>query len=288
MTITTNRAEAVHKYFIETPKKPEIPDYSKHQRGMVLGGVLIAIGLILLLTGEPIAILLGVAGIYFGFRPLKKGFSEYSKTKKNYEKNYTNYKKEYDKAEPKPSDYQMDKWMDDDIEKIKEEALKRLDLKIDDLSAEILIIGGPATEIEEIKYKRGKDGLIRYSHFDIVILLLTEYHVAAYHCTYSREREKTLNYLTSEFPYKEITNLETQTQEYKLPANLFDDVDDDKEVPITSHEFTLATSGANIITVAYDFTPGKDFSAELKKIGEEQTIRALRKQLQNYKQKHER
>ena len=87
---------------------------------------------------------------------------------------------------------------------------------------------------------------------------------------------------TQEFPYREITNLGTQT--VKEEIKLFGDV-------VTSErglqEFTLATSGANVIKVAYAFARNTDSQGELLKIGEERTISAIRKKLQDYKQKYE-
>ncbi|NJL51838.1 MAG: hypothetical protein HC930_05695 [Hydrococcus sp. SU_1_0] len=82
MTFATDRATQVRKYFTKTPKKPEIPDYSKHKGRMGLGGGLMFVGLFLLFSGEAIPILLGIAAEYFGFKFLKNGFSKYSKVKK--------------------------------------------------------------------------------------------------------------------------------------------------------------------------------------------------------------
>ncbi len=53
-------------------------------------------------------------------------------------------------------------------------------------------------------------------------------------------------------------------------------------------EFTLETSGANIIRVAYQFARDADSKGELAKIDGESTITAIRKKLQDYKQKYER
>jgi hypothetical protein len=88
---------------------------------------------------------------------------------------------------------------------------------------------------------------------------------------------------TQEFPYKEITNLGTQTvkQEIKL-------VNDSLAAESGFMEFTLATSGANVIRVAYAFARSSDSQGELLKIGEENTtIAAIRKKLQDYTQKYE-
>ena len=285
MTIATNlatdRATQVRKYFTKTPNKPETPDYSKYKTKMIIGGGLIVFGLILLLTGKGIPILLGIAAGYFGFKLLSDGFSNYSRKKKKYEADYKQYEKDYEKAMPKPSDEQMDKWMNEDIAKIIEEALRRLDLETEDCRAEPYKIGGPA-QIKETRYATGEDGRVRYSHFNILIVFLTQYHVAAYQCINSMELGQTTTDKTQEFPYKEITNLGTQTVKYTISF-----VGDYAVSETGFQEFTLATSGSNVIQVPYAFSRN-NVDGELKKIGGEKTITAIRKKLKDYKEKYER
>ena len=281
MSTSLTRSEAVRKYFTKTPVKPSEPDYSSHQTKMGIGGGLLFLALILLFSGSGVLILLGIVSGYFGFKLLSDGFSAYSKQKKKYKSDCEQYEKDYARAEPKPSDEQMDKWMNDDIEKIIDESLRRLDLEHEDYRAKPLLIGGPAS-LKETRYARGRDRKTRYSHFNILVVFLTDYHVAAYQAINSMEYGQILTDNTQEFPYREITNLGTQTvkEEIKL-------VDDIVASERGLQEFTLATSGANVIRVAYAFARNTDSQGELLKIGEEHTIAAIRKKLQDYKQKYE-
>jgi hypothetical protein len=282
MTTSTNRSEAVRKYFTKTPVKPSEPDYSGHQTKMGIGGVLLFLALILLFSGQGFLILLGIVSGYFGFKCLKDGFSAYSKQKKKYESDCEQYEKDYERAEPKPSDEQMDQWMNSDIEKIVAEALRRLDLEHEDYKAEPYKIGGPAS-LEETRFAVGKDGKTRYSYFNLLVVFLTDYHIASYQCDNSMEYGQIITDKTQEFPYKEITNLGTQIVKQRI--HLFDDV---VESESGIQEFTLETSGANVIKVAYQFARNTDFQGEFVKIGGESTIAAIRKKLQDYKQKYER
>lgn len=134
----------------------------------------------------------------------------------------------------------------------------------------------------EIKFATGQDGIVRYSSFNILIVFLTDYHVAAYMCTNSMELGQTIEDVTEEFPYKEITNLETRT--FKETISFVGDYAKSEE---GFQEFTLATSGVNSIKVVYDFSR-YNVERKFKKIGGEETITAIRKKLQDYKQKHER
>jgi hypothetical protein len=280
MTTSLARSEAVRKYFAKTPVKPDDPDYSSNQTKMRIGGVLLFLTLILFFSGNGLNIFSGVISGYFGFKVLADGFSAYSKQKKEHEEACKKYEEDYEATEPKPSDEQIDEWINSDIDKIIDEALRRLDLEHEDYKAEPLRIGGPAI-LNETMYARGRDGNIRCSHLNILVIFLTDYHVAAYQATNSIEFGQILTDNTQEFPYKEITNLGTQT--VKQEIRLVDDV-------IASEsglkEFTLATSGANVIRVPYAFARSTDSQGELPKIGGESTITAIRKKLQDYKQKY--
>jgi hypothetical protein len=248
---------------------------------MGIGGGLLLLALILLFSGQGFLIFLGIVSGYFGFKCLSDGFSAYSKQKKKYESDCEQYEKDYEQAEPKPSDEQMDQWMDGDIEKIIAEALRRLDLDHEDYKAKPFLIGGPAS-LKETKFAKGKDGKTRASHLNILVVFLTEYHVAAYQCDNSMEYGQVLTDRTQEFPYREITNLGTQIVKEKIYL-----IDEVLESESGMQEFTLATSGANVIKVAYQFARNTDFQGELVKIGGEETIAAIRKKLQDYKQKYE-
>jgi Leucine-rich repeat (LRR) protein len=284
MTSSVNRAEAVRKYFTTTPDKPVEPDYSSNKNKMGVGGGLIVLALILFLSKQGLLVLLGIISGYFGFKLLNDGFSTYSRRKKDYEKDYEKYEKDYERAMPKPSDKEMDQWLENDIQKIVDESLKRLDLEHDDYKSNPLWIGGPATGIKEIKYAKGEDKKTRYSHFNILVVYLTEYHVATYQCHNEMYHGQTINDRTQEFPYKEITNLGTQTIKERI--RLLDDILDFES---GMQEFTLATSGANVISVAYKFARNADSEGELVSIGGgEDTIAAIRKKLKDYQQKYER
>jgi hypothetical protein len=154
---SNNRREAVRKYFTETPSKPDAPNYSKDKTNMAVGGGLLLLALFLLFSGQGLYILLGVVSGYFGFGFLTNGISEYLRRKKEYKKSMSQYERDFDMAEPKPSDSQIDQWMNEDIEKITREALRRLDLENDDCSKEPWKIGGPSA-FKDTRYRVGRDG----------------------------------------------------------------------------------------------------------------------------------
>lgn len=282
MSISPIRSEAVRKYFIETPIKPEQPDNSGNQNQMIGGGVLLFVALFLFISGNGLLVLLGMAAGYFGFRSLSKGYSESSEKKTSYEQACARYQNDYAKAEPKPSDEQMDRWMSSDIENIIKESLKRLGLEHDDYKAHPFLLGGPA-DLQETQLAVGRDGKIRYSHLNILIVFLTEHNIASYQCTHNLIYGQTLDDNTQEFPYKEITNLQIKTINKKISI-----VNGRREFANGVQQFALYTAGANVIEVVYSFSQSADFNGELVKVGSEDTIAVIRKKLEEYKKKYER
>ena len=278
MSPVPDRAEAVRKYFIKTPIKPTEPDYSESTQRMALAGGALVLALILIFIGKWWSWLLGLGAGYYGFTDLKKWWQINSNQKKRYADEMNKYKRDFEEAEPKPSDRQMDEWLDGDIQNVIEEAKRRLDIDEDDVANKgrtPLLIGGPA-EGGNTKFARGKDGKTRYSQFNALVVFLTEYHVATYQAIVEMEHGQIMHDNTKEFPYREITNLGTQTSKTLVRLVNYE-VDSESGM----QEFTLATSGANVIQVAYQFARSKDFTGELKQIGQgEETIRAIRKKLQ--------
>lgn len=279
MSNSLTRSEAVRKYFIETPSKPAEPDYSGNQTQIIMGGVLFFVAILMFFSGNGLFIFLGVVAGFFGFSSLSNGFTEYLEKKKNYEEACAKYKEDYAKAEPKPSDEQMDQWMENDIKKIIEQSLKRLDLEDEDYRAKPFWIGGPELENQKIptQLRVGRDGKVRYSHLNILVIYLTEHNIATYQCTHNLINGQTLAERTQEFPYKEITNLEIQIEKKDLSI-----VNGRPELENGVQQFALYTAGANVIKVAYSFV-----ESELIKIGSEDTIRAIRRKLEEYKKKYE-
>lgn len=282
MSISLNRPEAVRKYFTKTPYQPNHPDYSSHQNRMTMGGVLLFIGLLLLFSGNGLVIFLGCVSGYFGFKSFSNGLSEYSEKKQRYEQDIEQYRKDYAQAEPKPPDEQMDQWLNADLDSIIKESFRKLDLEEGDYKSEPFILGGPA-DLKETLYAVGKDGKVRYSHLNVLIVYLKDHNILTYQCTHTLIYGQTLTDNTQEFPYKEITNLQIKTVNKNISL-----VNGRRDSVNGVQQFALYTSGANVIEVIYSFSQNADQQNELVKISRsENTIRAVRKKLEEYNKKYE-
>ena len=224
----------------------------------------------LVLKQEFILLVLCVAAVYLGCSGLQIISKEdrlYRNILAKYERLRVQYIEDYKMAEPKPSDQQMDEWLDNDIKETINAALKRLNLEREDYKAEPLLIGGPvsllgkdkATLISRVAV--GKDGKTRYSHFKIVSIFLIDHRVAAYECERDLKSGEILTDQTRELPYMEITDLSTKTVRDKFKDR------DGKEIEIQVQEFTISTSGQNSISVKFPLANTRDFQGEFISIG---------------------
>ena len=255
------RNELVRKYFITTP---ETPNYQPYYIGMVI------FLLLFLLPPRMHTIsggLLGFLGIIGLIVTLKKWYDR--------RKEYTDA---YKKAEPKATDRQMDEWLAKGIADVTAEARKRLDLDGDDIKADPLRIDGPA---EKSGIAAGADQMLRFNRHNILLVFLTDHHVATFQCILDLGLGEILLDRTKEFPYKDITNLETNTSNQQFYYR-----NDIKMNTIGEQTFGLYTSGGNVISVNYLFSKTNDKDPGDYKFPDshaDMTIRAIRTRLKDYK-----
>jgi hypothetical protein len=253
------RIDLVKKYFIKTPERP---NYLWDQIRMIAGGVFLLYGLA---TRDTIGI---VAGI-IGFLLLLVGFSKYGNKK-------SAYNKAYNEAEPKASDEQMDQWLNEGQETVEQQARERLDIDADDTKAIPLVFDGPAAKTW---IAPGNDKILRFRHHNIIIFFLTDYNIATFQCILDLGSGEILEDKTKEFPYKDITNLETETTN-----DTFYYINDEKSNVVGIQIFNLYTSGGNKMSANYFFNKGTgDIGYKFPPSTAENTIRAIRKKLKEYK-----
>jgi len=231
---------------------------------------------------------------------------KYQKDRTDWEKLYEDCRLEYERELALiPSDEQMDRWVKEDIPRIKEIALEALDLEHEDLdNLRIYPIISNAEQYARdlgipIRFKDGKqDGKRRRTYYKVVIVFLTSYNVALYECIVSMKLGEPVASHTKEFPYKEITNLETK---YRIKENVKSSDGMGSGVIKT---FLISTSGSNNIEVDYFFFEKKSdlYSTEqdydeflakqekkLRGKAEEASniIRAIRVKLREYKKENQ-
>jgi hypothetical protein len=272
------REKAVPKYFIKTPEKPEAPNVNSNQAMMIGGAILVAIGVLLVLFGNQAACV-GLLGLLGGGVLLWQGYFKKSSAQKAYAEKLKKYEEQYQKAEPKPSDAQMDEWLQKDRERIRVEALKKLDLESSQVVREPIEVIGPANKAD---LALGKDNVIRFSKYDLVTVYLTDYHLAAYKCTLDMAHGTQTEESTQEYHYKDVVSVATQTGGSDIFAVLLNG----EHKSIASYQkFQLAVASGDRIEVAIAFPQLSDIikDGKLADTGADEAIRVIRSRLREMK-----
>lgn len=114
----------------------------------------------------------------------------------------------------RPSDRQIDRWLEEDLERFHPKALEALDLDEDQLERDPLRVVGPYFDNRrrvgprELSVRRGRDGKLRFSSNRLLLLLLTEHHLGVYSCVYDSLRDQTFHISSREHPYRLVAGVE--------------------------------------------------------------------------------
>jgi hypothetical protein len=118
----------------------------------------------------------------------------------------------------RPSDSQMDEWLEEDIKAIiKNRPYDKLGISKADLVAETLLVVGPVYwnvsgfDVKDIMMKKGKDGFNRFSIWTIQVFMFTENYLCSYKCQYNWIKNTYINESTNEFFYKDVVSVKTDT-----------------------------------------------------------------------------
>ena len=259
------RNEKVLKFFVKTPDKPNFTIYY----------IFIAVFLVLFISGfaQPrgAGVLQGALGLIGLLISLSKLYGR-----------NRDYQKAYALAEPKAMDNEMDHWLAEGIAEVIEEARRRLDIDPTDDKAEPRMIDGP----DDSSYiGPGTDKILRFNRHNILLIFLTRHNVATFKCILDLGWGEILQDKTKEFPYRDITNLETETSSKTFFYR------NEKKMAIRGiQQFSLHTSGGNNISVNYIYSKKSDgnFDFEFPSSNADDTIKAIRKQLKEYTDKFNR
>lgn len=271
MSSNEKREIAVSKYFKRTPKEPK---YLGTTFGMILtiGGILVAI-IGSNSDGGPVCI--GGLAFMFGGYIWFQAWSGNNKTR-------TAYEAEHKEAEPKPSDEQMDNWRNGDLDRIRKESMTKLDLLPNQVMGNpndpIMVVGPSAGAHATL----GKDNVIRFSIHDVVIVYLTDYHLAAYSCTVDMASGLETKESTQEYHYTDVVSVATQTDN----SRIFKVVVEGKDKPLANYQkFALSVASGERIEVAISFPQLDDVikNARLAPTGADNAVKVIRARLREKK-----
>jgi hypothetical protein len=255
------RDELAVKYFRETP---ETPKYTSYYIGIGVCALIFLMGSSTRGGMGAVYVLLGLIGLVISIRKFLMRRNKFMA--------------DYKWATPKATDQQMDQWLTDGRSMVIAEARKRLDLDESQESALPLVIDGPA---KKSLIGKGDDRVLRFKRHNMLVIFLSTHHVATFQCTLDLGLGEILEDRTKEFPYKDITNLETQTSNDEFHFR-----GEQRIAQKGIQTLRLFTSGANVIEVNYLYKKNNSTDPEdfiYPPNDAEEIIRAIRKRLKEYK-----
>ncbi|MGC5561836.1 hypothetical protein ACPYPG_03195 [Streptomyces sp. FR-108] len=288
----TPRAAAVRRYFTPTPPRPSVAGPAST---WLLGVGLIGFGL----AAGGIAGLLALVGVVlFG----RGGYRHLIRRR--------DHRRKLAWAEPKPSDQQMDYWLyEEGVGGIKRTSRQRLHLVRSDEASyrngsagldPLVIHGMPRKPPPDFRMAVGRDGQLRFTHYDIIVFFLTKWHLCVYQCVFEMESGFTLRDETKEFAYRDVVSLATASDRITMPApldhaaepNHIQGKDEDalhRQTPhlTTQQLFRLRVASDEITTLVGIRFEDQLITGEFGKSDVERTLQLIRAKLREYTQRRE-
>jgi hypothetical protein len=246
--IAPDRREKVIKYFTMTPD-PVSP--AKHIAAVSVA-VLLVVSAIASQSFWGLFLVVGAGWL------VKKAFG--------WLKVYRAYLKEYAKAEPKPSDQEMDDWLSQDIEFLTRRGARKLNLDPREereggslLVEKQVVVGVPARSETRTGWppavRWGRDGQARADHYNVLILFLTARMISVYRCVLEFTTGNLRLEETCEYSYANIVGVSSASIPANGPIEELARIISEKETAISLiHQFRLSINGGESLQVTTGFS----------------------------------
>lgn len=125
----------------------------------------------------------------------------------------------YSHLKGQPSDYQVDKWLEEDLEYLSERAVNKCGADDSELVAEPVTITGPYiwyTGDAKVLFKKGKDNILRFTPIRVAIVNFTQKQLLIYNCVYDFIDGKLLNESTDEYFFKDVVSVSTKLESMSI------------------------------------------------------------------------
>lgn len=218
------RQEAVPRWLRPVPEPPTPLQLSKAQTIAAVGGGLVVLGLILMVSPAGLGIgFLGFLALVLGIWIAVVQLKDMSAKRTTYRQLRAEYERLYALAMPKPTDQQMWAWLHESIAAITQHGFHRLNLVEGDLAGAsglnkgqqpLIVIGVP--EGFRVQSRRDAEGEALFSHYEVTILYLTPQKLCAYQSQLDLATGASLGDGTHEFFYQHINTLTTKSDRVTL------------------------------------------------------------------------
>lgn len=153
----------------------------------------------------------------------------------------------YTSTQGKPTDKQMDQWLDEDLTALSKKALNKMGTDEKELVSESVQVTGPRlwdTGGANVFFKKGKDNLLRFTPVGVSIINFTQNQLLGYTCVFDFTTGKALNESTDEYFYKDVVSVATKSESKSVNIPKLG------TIQLNSAEtFILTTSGGTSLSV---------------------------------------
>lgn len=193
---------------------------------------------------------------------------------------YLSAKARYD---ARPSDSQMDEWLEEDLRALDRQALIKSGTDTTELVGEPVMVTGPKfwkVANARVLFRKGKDNVFRFSPVGANVINFTANQLISYSCALDISTGKPLNEGTDEYFYRDVVSVSTKTTSDTVTVN-------DKKIQFDAAEtFQLTTSGGTSIEVVLSDAKLIEYmggGGEIPTTRAERAIQTVRKMLREKK-----
>jgi len=125
----------------------------------------------------------------------------------------------------RPADADLDSWTEDGLIDLLDRALDRCNVvSTDQVRDPVTIIGPAIEEVEgsEFRWRKGKDGQIRFNPMKVAIVIFLEYQIAVYRCVFDLISGKQWNEGALVILYRHVVAIATQAEDLRFPLKDLD------------------------------------------------------------------
>ena len=206
------RARRVRNYFA-MPPKPLTRDYVKA-----------ALGLILIIVGAQVTFLLVLGLLILAWGGI--GIARYAI--------------KVTAARPKATGAEMDQWLEEALIPAAQTGAKRLNVHPTELvgsmeDSRLIFVGFP--NVPNVQIARGDDKKLRYSHYKILVVFLSNWRLPVYEVNYDMENGVTVLENTKEYNLGQVDGIETSSDRVNILSTESGNTKDGKQI-------TQASAGA--------------------------------------------
>ena len=189
----------------------------------------------------------------------------------------------YNSMGARPSDVQVDQWLEEDIKTLVPKALSKCGLTEGELVGDPLVIRGPiywevtGVNKADLVFRKGNDGMARFGVYDLTNVFLTDQRLTAYKCYFNFLKNVTLNESTTEYFYQDVVSVSTReiSTSYTLPNN---------QKLVSAQAFAVQVPSGDAISVVVSATKLEELTgARLPWTGAEKAVEVIRTMLRSKK-----